>query len=151
MNNQIIKSLKERFEEKVILIPFSDCHYWTAAINPTGYGWLYVGKETGKRVSTTAHRVSYELYKGPIPDGMMVLHNCDNRLCVNPNHLRLGTNSDNMMDLAMRFKYRVPLELAREIKERLKNGERIVDVAKVFNLPVYHVDNIKRGLSRKYA
>ena len=49
-----------------------------------------------------AHRVSYEMFHGPIPDGLYVLHECDNPNCVNPNHLKAGTQKQNMMDAVAR-------------------------------------------------
>lgn len=71
--------------------------------------WLWKGGRTGQRGcfrygfgSSLAHRCSYEMYKGPIPKGLWVLHSCDNRLCVNPNHLRVGTGRDNARDRAER-------------------------------------------------
>lgn len=71
-----------------------NCWNWKAAKNNNGYGLFGISK--GKL--QTAHRYSYELHKGPIPKGSLVLHSCDNKLCVNPDHLRLGTQAMNVHD-----------------------------------------------------
>lgn len=84
----------ERFWDKVAHIPFHTCWEWTAAKNEKGYGVFGVGKETDK-----ASRLAYKLTKGPIPRGLFVLHSCDNPGCVNPDHLWLGTNLDNVKDM----------------------------------------------------
>jgi hypothetical protein len=88
-------TLTQRFEEKFIPEPNSGCWLWTASVNHKGYG------EIGVRASRidVAHRVSWRLHRGPIPDGLLVLHKCDVRCCVNPDHLFLGTNDDNMEDM----------------------------------------------------
>jgi len=88
-----VKPLKERFDEKWTPEPFSGCWLWTGSIRGGGYGDIWDGNRY-----TYAHRVSWELHKGKIPYGLFVLHKCDTKSCVNPDHLFLGTLSDNMLD-----------------------------------------------------
>ena len=87
-------SIKERFESKYKINPETGCWGWTAGTNHNGYGQFWVD---GKMVK--AHRLSYELYTRPIPEGMKALHTCvGNRKCVNPDHLYLDTQKQNMVD-----------------------------------------------------
>lgn len=72
------------------------CWVWTATAH-NGYGYLGVGGRAGR--PTQAHRVSWTLHYGPIPEGLWVLHRCDNPPCVNPAHLFLGTVGDNNRDM----------------------------------------------------
>ena len=75
-----------------------ECWEWTAATR-NGYGVLGVRNGDGRWVALYAHRISWELHFGPIPDRLFVLHHCDNRRCVRPDHLWLGTNRDNLADM----------------------------------------------------
>lgn len=94
-----IEKLKPRFPEKVERIPGIDCWLWTGATkNKTGHGVLGLGLPKKINKLVPAHRLSYMLFIGPIPDGMDILHNCDIGCCVNPEHLRPGTHQDNMQD-----------------------------------------------------
>jgi hypothetical protein len=73
------------------------CVEWQSFVNRGGYGRLY---QKGKM--HLAHRVSFELFSGPIPDGLCVLHQCDNPKCVSPSHIRLGTYRDNALEMYAR-------------------------------------------------
>lgn len=87
------KPIRERFLEKTIPEPNTGCWLWTGALFVVGYGKF---KQDGKDVY--AHRFSYEAHVGPIREGLHVLHTCDNPVCVNPDHLFLGTQGDNNRD-----------------------------------------------------
>jgi hypothetical protein len=87
------EDIRRRFTAKVRIT--DGCWQWTAmTVKPLPYGRMAVG---GKRAEL-AHRLSYVLHCGPIPDGMNVLHSCDNPRCVRPSHLFLGDNLTNVAD-----------------------------------------------------
>lgn len=87
----------------------SGCWEWTGS-KRCGYGRMIIGsRKNGTRRSVSAHRVSYELTYGEIPDGMEVCHKCDNPCCVNPNHLFLGTRQDNIDDRERKGRNKPPI------------------------------------------
>lgn len=94
----VVEEIVKKFESKYEPEPNSGCWLWTGGIDITdagisyGYMWLSHTKKV------RAHRFSYELYKGKIPLGFQIRHMCHNSLCVNPNHLDVGTSQDNMND-----------------------------------------------------
>jgi len=95
------KNLMERFELHYIPEPMSGCWIWTDTNNGHGYGLITV---KGQR--KMAHRVAWELYRGPISEGLQANHKCDVRFCVNPNHLYLGTQAENLEDCITRGRMR---------------------------------------------
>ena len=98
------KTLQERFESKLPRnCDLDSCWIWQGSCMDNGYGKLGIDRKTAPAL---AHRVSYELYTGPIPDNMQVCHTCDNPRCVNPSHLYIGSRSNNMNDMHRRKRSR---------------------------------------------
>lgn len=89
-----------RFWAKVDKTP--TCWNWTGAKHSFGYGSVRISRRAYK-----AHRVSYEWLIGPIPEGMCLLHTCDNPMCVNPSHLQVGTKMDNTQDMMRKGRQKI--------------------------------------------
>ena len=146
-------TLIERFNAKVRRGRETDCDVWTGAKNAKDYGRFNLN---GK--NRHAHRASWELNVGPIPQGLFVCHRCDNRSCVKVEHLFLGTNTDNMRD--MRAKGRENF-LRGEDNPRAKlsasdipiirassltNGE----IAKIYGLAPASISLIRKGINWRH-
>jgi len=88
-------TIEERFLSKIKKT--KNCWFWLGSLRK---GKMKYGRfAVSHRKNVIAHRFSYELYKGKIPDGLLVLHSCDNPSCVKPGHLFIGTQKDNMQDM----------------------------------------------------
>jgi hypothetical protein len=122
------------------------CWLWTGAIDNKGYGYT-------SRPKLYAHRMSYYLFYSIDPNQMGVLHKCDTPLCVNPNHLFLGTFADNMKDRLSKnrqargtnAKSSFCDEDAAVIKQSLVNGARICDLARYFQVNWRTIYDLKVG------
>lgn len=149
-------SVKDRFLSKIEKNPETDCWIWTACQFDFGYGKF---RHNGQMC--LAHRVSFEIFKGPIPDGLDVLHNCpagDNPLCVNPDHLKLGDHQDNMNDkIAKGRQHRGASHSCSKLSDadiveirRLSIDEHLSQsrIASLFNISQQHVSSIVRNSSR---
>lgn len=137
--------LKERFEHYIFYSP-DGCWYWTAKADV--YGRIQIN---GKGALT--HRVSYELYKGPIPEGLCVLHTCDNPLCVNPDHLWLGTYKDNRIDTVRKNRHakgtnaKITLDDVLKIRQMKWASGRAI--GKIFGISSSAVNLIRSGITWK--
>lgn len=138
-----------RFGRNTKLLP-NGCIEWTARRSPQGYGHVQLSKP---RRTVRAHRWSWEIHNGAIPDGMMVLHRCDNPPCVNPEHLFIGTGSDNIRDRHNKRIARgeaVPNatltpEQVRVIKARLRDGDSTYAIARDYGMVHNAIWQIKSG------
>lgn len=98
-------SLEERFWRFVLKT--DGCWLWTGRLVRHGYGQISLGGRHPKRAA--AHRASWEIANGPVPDGLWVLHHCDNPPCVRPDHLFLGTAKDNSRDRDIKGRGKMPV------------------------------------------
>ena len=121
---------EDRFREKWTTEP-SGCWKWTASVRPNGYGQFW----DGVRV-TYAHRVSYEMHNGEIPDGYVVMHSCDHKWCVNPDHLIATSQAENVADYVKKDKLtRLPKDKRRLIKELIGCGLSQSEIARKLSIP----------------
>jgi hypothetical protein len=114
----------------------TECWIWEGTIDGNGYGHLQTSWAT--EMGKFAHRISYRLFVGEIPQGKLIRHKCDVRKCVNPDHLLIGTKADNNKDAQERNPRACGRKLQPEeypiIMERWINGELLKDIAKDYGM-----------------
>lgn len=121
------RPLAERFWKYVIPEPNTGCWLWMAAGNRHGYGRLGTAGRGSRRM--LAHVISWTIHKGPVPEGMVVCHRCDVPWCVNPGHLFVATQADNLRDMFAKGRARPPRG-ERHCKSKLTEA----DVKEMFRL-----------------
>jgi len=149
-------TLGERFWSRVDRRPSDNsCWVWTGHVDKiSGYGVL---KVPGLKSPQHAHRIAYELTNGPVTDGQMVLHGrmCHDKRCCRPDHLYLGTHTDNMRDMIAKHERRsyvgaghplakLTLEQMHELKDACARGEKTpAEIARRFGISRWHVYGVR--------
>ena len=144
-------SFEEKLLRKTVVDKETGCWVWTGTVRSDGYGIMCTGSPTnGTRKTFAVHRVSYQVYKGELMEGVEVCHSCHNKLCVNPEHLRQDTRRENSIDtvhtgvgLGMQ---KLDIEQVKAIKQLLREGvlsQR--SIAWMFNVTPCTINDIKMG------
>jgi Helix-turn-helix domain of resolvase len=143
--------ISDRIMQKVEMDPNSGCWLWCACLTSTGYGKIGRSKKEGPGL---AHRESYRCFVGDLSEEDCVLHRCDTPACVNPNHLFLGSRSDNASDMVGKGRqYRGSRHWSAKIDESdvenirsfYSNGSKVEDLAKAFDISESSIYRITSG------
>lgn len=163
LSQKELEVIKKRFWEKVLKTNSHECWLWQASKRYKGYGaFAFTPIKTGRLVQGRAHRFSYEIHMGPIGN-MFVLHKCDNPACVNPNHLFLGTNQDNVTDMMNKGRHipggtynrsgyekgethhaaKLTIEIVKQIRDDYASGEASFSaLSKKYKIAIGHISRI---------
>jgi hypothetical protein len=152
----------ERFAQRVICDIATRHWYWTGNLDRKGYGRLARGGTSRKPGARTraAHRVAYTLFKGPIPDGMFVLHNCDTPPCVNPEHLRVDTQDANLEEMRAKgrqtrgsavWSSRLTEDHVRTMRDQWAAGATIRWLATEYGVGTATISKAVRGLTWQHV
>ena len=140
-------SLEAKIKAGYRVDPETGCWNWTGTLTASGYGQVC----TGRSKHASAHRVAYSLFVGEIPKGLFACHRCDNRRCINPAHLFLGTAKDNADDMVrkgrqMRGESHYAAKLKTEQVDSIRaDGREYREIAADYGVSHALVGHIKRG------
>jgi len=152
----ILNTDKNRFYSNIIINDETECLEWKGTIKSNGYGQF---KNLNKKWFH-AHRYSYELFIGKIPEKMCVCHCCDNRKCINPSHLFIGTKKDNTQDMIKKNRQayvsspgerngRAKLKYCDiiNIRKYLDSGMNCTKISKIYNVSISAINRIQLNKS----
>jgi hypothetical protein len=149
-----------RFWKHVAVAEPDACWEWTGAKYPppNAYGFMSAGVFYGAKKFVKAHRVSWEIANGPVPDGLNILHKCDNQGCVNPAHLYAGTQQQNVRDRAVRRRGKEHRQNGSAndnakltdaqivaVRELRKAGQSQMDISRMFGMSQSQISKILNG------
>ena len=136
-SSDFLDSDVRRFWSKVLINDLSSCWEWQASKTKTGYGYFGISR-SNKTSILLAHRVSFAIHNGEIPDGMYVCHHCDNPSCCNPSHLFSGTQKQNLQDAARKGRMNRLLsnESIEIVKSLRKDGMILREIAERFGVSI---------------
>lgn len=150
------EDLGTRFWKKVEIKENKECWNWLAKGNRQGYGEFW---DNDTQSSVPSHRVAWIITNRKIPDGMLVCHRCDNTSCVNPNHLFLGTQSDNINDMYRKGRgvnnkgensgvsKLTESDVLKIVDYRVNHKMKLREISNNFQISISHVNNILIGKS----
>lgn len=143
-------NLQDRFADKCEPVPWIGCVIWTGATNADGrYGTMRFGDKNHQ-----AHHIAWEIKHGPVPDGMNVLHKCDCGLCVNADHLFIGTQAENVADMIRKGRKNIGRSGLPGIPKNQgeKNSAARLNAATVFGIrKQYEIVKNKAELARVFG
>lgn len=143
------ETIIERLLRQSVPEPNSGCLLWLGGFNTiTGYGYIKINRKT-----RLVHRASYEAFKGLIPDALQIRHTCDVPCCINPDHLLVGTQKENMGDMISRgrkvvkpgsahWKSKVTESDIPVIRARREAGDKLQDIADDYGMGIEGIHNI---------
>ena len=134
------------------------CWNWKAAKSKAGYGVFHLGRGLG---TINSHRFVFQMKYGEIHKGLFVCHTCDNPACLNPDHLFLGTQKDNMMDMVKKGRANpmkgeknhwttITEDMARYIKNKVLEGIKVIDIHRETGVNYNIITDIKRNKSWRW-
>lgn len=158
MNKSITLSERDiaRFWSKVEIGNPDECWEWKAGNNGRGYGKFYVGGDGNPQ--RYAHRISWSLANGDIPEGLILCHKCDNPKCINPDHLFLGTQAENMQDASKKGRCKPSMAHGNssghnkidekdipDVKKMIAEGVSLKTIADIYGVSKQSIFHIKTG------
>lgn len=149
-------SIAAEFAKRTTLDPATGCVNWTSTLNDHGYGMFTLNGRLRR-----AHRISWTMHRGPIPQGIFVCHHCDNPACVNPDHLFLGTARDNVADMMSKGRGRYIAFKGEESSRARLSDVNVLDIradkgtaasiALKYGVSEWYVHKIRQGRARIHA